>query len=235
VCVRKRVPVLRTVDGHVVDRDARRSQLPDLSHRLPFGLFAEATTITSAVKPSGSGRPQERYDCSGTGASAFRSAPLRRSHCLHERQPWPRSTTPPLWTNLNGAEQLAVARPVPRQGRVQRRLRRPRIPRRNRLQSERDARCQDSRCHFPFVAHAAMETAVLLEVPVDPKQKSLLAASAASRQLGVRGSGSAPIPQSPRDASGSINTSSQTPRWGALATSSAVWSGPRRPVALAVP
>jgi hypothetical protein len=30
-----------------------------------------------------------------------------------------------------------------------------------------------------------METALLLAVPVDPKQKSLLAASAATRQLGL--------------------------------------------------
>jgi hypothetical protein len=34
-----------------------------------------------------------------------------------------------------------------------------------------------------------MTTALLLGVRVDPKQKSLLAASAASRQLGLRGCG----------------------------------------------
>jgi hypothetical protein len=53
-----------------------------------------------------------------------------------------------------------------------------------------DARAGNGVGHHRFciVARAAMETALLLGVPVDPKQKSLLAASAATRQLGLRDS-----------------------------------------------
>ena len=61
-----------------------------------------------------------------------------------------------LRRNLNSAERLAEARPVPRQGRLRRRLRRPRIRRSQCLQSHRDHRCQDGRRHCPFVARPAL-------------------------------------------------------------------------------
>ena len=53
-------------------------------------------------------------------------------------------------TNLNSAEQLAEALPVPGQGRVQRRLRRPRVPRSQSPQSDRDDRFRTAGATCPL-------------------------------------------------------------------------------------
>ena len=42
---------------------------------------------------------------------------------------------------------------------------------RNRLQSDRDDRCQDSRRHFPFVATGVVQPALLLRALIAPKEK----------------------------------------------------------------
>jgi hypothetical protein len=110
VCVRKRVPVLRTVDGHVVDRDARRSQLPDLPHRLPFGLFAEATTITSAAKPSGSGRPPRTIRLLWNESI---SVPVRAAEtlALPASAAALANVTPPLWTTTSSRRRRVAETP----------------------------------------------------------------------------------------------------------------------------
>lgn len=79
---------------------------------------------------------------------------------------------------------------TPRQGHAQRRLRRPHIPRSHCLQSGRDQRCQDSRRHFPFVAHAATTGRLLLRALASEKEKPDLGSQHPASRPEVRESGS---------------------------------------------
>ena len=59
---------------------------------------------------------------------------------------------------------------------------------RNRLRSDRDDRCQDSRRHFPFVAHGAAIAALLLWKLVSPQRTLRPGGSCSATQLRIRGS-----------------------------------------------
>ena len=75
-----------------------------------------------------------------------------------------------LRRNLNSDERLAEARPVPRQGRLDDDCGALASDARNRLQSDRDHRCQDGRRHCPFVAARGAMTRLLRRELGGPKQ-----------------------------------------------------------------
>jgi hypothetical protein len=90
---------------------------------------------------------------------------------VDEQPPSSMPTSLPVRTNLNSAEQLADADLCLGEAVSNDDWDALASHARNRLQSDRDDRCQDSRRHFPFVAGAATSSRLLLKAwtsHVDP-------------------------------------------------------------------